>query len=65
MNSKLKKPINFGKRIYRIHLYISESGQESLVGSDYRRLPSISFKKGDDYYWFWIGSHQDYDALLS
>ncbi len=26
---------------------------------------ALALKKGDDYYWFWIGSHQDYDALLS
>ncbi|MBD1927104.1 hypothetical protein H6F74_12730 [Trichocoleus sp. FACHB-90] len=26
---------------------------------------ALALKKGDDYYWFWIGSHQDYEALLS
>ncbi|MFE1746050.1 type II toxin-antitoxin system RelE/ParE family toxin [Coleofasciculus sp. H7-2] len=26
---------------------------------------ALALKKGDDYYWFWIGSHQDYDALLN
>ncbi|ARV62623.1 hypothetical protein BZZ01_31880 [Nostocales cyanobacterium HT-58-2] len=25
---------------------------------------ALALKKGDDYYWFWIGSHDDYDALL-
>jgi hypothetical protein len=25
---------------------------------------ALALKKGDDYYWFWIGSHHDYDALL-
>lgn len=32
------------------------------ITDDYRAL---ALKKGDDYYWFWIGSHDDYDALLS
>jgi hypothetical protein len=26
---------------------------------------ALALKKGDDYYWFWIGSHEDYDALLN
>lgn len=25
---------------------------------------ALALKKGDDYYWFWIGSHDDYDTLL-
>ncbi len=25
---------------------------------------ALALKKGDDYYWFWIGSHNDYEALL-
>ncbi|HAJ64484.1 MAG TPA: hypothetical protein DCP31_39000 [Cyanobacteria bacterium UBA8543] len=25
---------------------------------------ALALKKGDDYYWFWIGSHDNYDALL-
>jgi hypothetical protein len=32
------------------------------ITGDYRAL---AFKKGDDYYWFWIGTHGEYDALLS
>jgi hypothetical protein len=31
------------------------------VTSGYRAL---ALKKGDDYYWFWIGSHDDYDNRL-
>ncbi len=25
---------------------------------------ALALKKGDDYYWFWLGSHNDYEALL-
>jgi hypothetical protein len=32
------------------------------ITNNYRAL---ALQKGDDYYWFWIGSHDDYDALLS
>ena len=28
---------------------------------DYRAL---ALKRGDDYYWIWIGSHEKYDTLL-
>lgn len=31
------------------------------ITRDYRAL---ALKKGDDYYWFWIGTHDEYDALL-
>ena len=32
------------------------------ITEDYRAL---ALKQGVDYYWFWIGSHDDYDALLN
>ncbi len=32
------------------------------VSSGYRAL---ALKKGDDYYWFWIGDHNKYEALLN
>jgi mRNA-degrading endonuclease RelE of RelBE toxin-antitoxin system len=25
---------------------------------------ALALKKGDDYYWFWIGPHDEYEALL-
>jgi hypothetical protein len=31
------------------------------VSSGYRAL---AVKKGDDYYWFWIGAHDEYEELL-
>lgn len=31
------------------------------ISSGYRAL---ALKKGDDYYWIWIGSHDEYEALL-
>nr|WP_228055641.1 hypothetical protein [Lusitaniella coriacea] len=31
------------------------------VSGGYRAL---ALKKGNDYYWFWMGSHDEYEALL-
>ena len=31
------------------------------VGLHYRALAR---QRGDDYYWFWIGSHADYDRMI-
>ncbi|GAB4365772.1 MAG: hypothetical protein Kow00121_02630 [Elainellaceae cyanobacterium] len=32
------------------------------ISGGYRAL---ALKKGDDYYWFWIGTHDQYEALLN
>ncbi|WP_414530128.1 hypothetical protein [Nodularia chucula] len=32
------------------------------VSGGYRAL---ALKKGNDYYWFWIGSHDEYEAMLN
>lgn len=32
------------------------------ITQNYRAL---ALKKGDDYYWVWIGTHDEYEALLS
>lgn len=32
------------------------------ITRDYRAL---AIKKGDDYYWFWIGTHNEYDQVLT
>ena len=32
------------------------------ITQNYRAL---ALKKGDDYYWVWIGTHNEYEALLS
>lgn len=32
------------------------------ISGGYRAL---ALKKGEDYYWFWIGSHDDYEALIN
>jgi hypothetical protein len=28
-------------------------------------IRALALKKGEDYYWIWIGTHDEYDALLS
>jgi hypothetical protein len=32
------------------------------IGGGYRAL---ALKEGDDYYWLWIGEHDEYDRLLN
>jgi hypothetical protein len=32
------------------------------ITNDYRAL---AIKKGDDYYWFWVGNHHQYDNILN
>ncbi len=34
----------------------------SRVSCGYRAL---ALKKGDDYYWFWVGDHDEYDNILN
>lgn len=29
-----------------------------------RNYRALALKKGNDYYWFWIGSHDKYDTVL-
>jgi hypothetical protein len=28
------------------------------------RYRALAVRRGDDFIWFWIGSHAEYDALL-
>ena len=32
------------------------------ISGNYR---SLALKKGNDYYWIWIGDHDEYESLLS
>jgi hypothetical protein len=32
------------------------------ITNSYRAL---ALKKGDDYYWFWIGNHSEYERLIN
>jgi hypothetical protein len=34
----------------------------SRISGGYRAL---ALKKGDDYYWFWVGDHDEYDRFLN
>lgn len=45
------KPIHPSKPIY-----------SARVGLDYR---AVAVVEGDDVVWFWIGSHESYDKLIS
>lgn len=29
-----------------------------------REYRALALKEGDDYYWFWIGLHDEYDRLI-
>ena len=42
-------------------MYTSDPIYSVRVGIGWRAL---GLREGDDIYWFWIGSHADYDKLL-
>ena len=46
---------------------LSWAGQEgrSLDRRGWARAPRDREEAGGDYYWFWIGAHQEYDRLLT
>ena len=55
-----RDPFQRGLRFKRVH---PEQPIYSVrVGRDYR---AVGVRKGDEIVWYWIGSHSDYDKLLS
>jgi hypothetical protein len=52
-------PRHPGLRFRRVHP--SRPIFSARVGIDYR---VVGIQDGDDIFWFWIGSHSDYDHLL-
>ncbi len=45
-----------------VHTRVKGSFYSVRIGIRYRAL---ALREGDELIWFWIGSHADYDALLS
>jgi len=56
----MENPHHPGLRFKRIHS--TESIYSVRVTKDYRAL---GLQKNDAIIWFWIGSHADYDDLIS
>jgi mRNA-degrading endonuclease RelE of RelBE toxin-antitoxin system len=50
-------PSQYFKRVHPVQPIYSVR-----IGVDYR---AVGVCQGDDIIWFWIGSHEDYDRLLS
>ena len=61
-NYRLRRPNREhpGLRFRRVHA--DEPIYSIRVGIGWRAL---GLREGDDIYWFWIGSHADYDNLLA
>lgn len=52
------------ENLFHPSLHFKKVGKDlwsARISGGYRAL---ALKKGDDYYWFWIGRHDDYEALL-
>lgn len=60
-----EKPIS-GKTTQRIlHCTFKEVGKNLWSARLSGGFRALALKKGDDYYWFWIGDHDEYDRLLN
>jgi hypothetical protein len=67
LKSKLERRIVFGLIINFIRLCISKKLEmrndlwSVRITGGYRAL---AIKNSEDYYWIWIGSHDEYEALI-
>ena len=65
MKQKTKKAYKLWKENhFHPSLHFKKVGKDIWsvrITQDYRAL---AFKQGDDYYWFWIGSHDEYEKLI-
>ena len=59
-----KKFVLFKAESFHRSLGLARKGEvwTADIGRSYR---AIARRKGDDFYWFWIGPHEAYDNLLS
>lgn len=70
LNSEMKEQARKAYRIWRENpsypsLHFKKVGKNLWsvrITEDYRAL---ALKQGEDYYWIWIGSHDEYDAFLN
>jgi len=46
-------------------LLAPEAGRAILVGAYFANYRALAARRGDSFYWFWIGSHADYERLLA
>lgn len=53
MNNQFHPSLHFKK--------VGNNLWSARVTGGYRAL---ALKKGDDFYWFWIGTHDEYDSLI-
>lgn len=51
-----------GLHFRRVNTKTERSIYSARIGIDYRCL---GVREGDDIFWFWIGSHSDYDKILN
>ena len=45
-------------------LHFKKVGKNLWSARITREYRALALKQGDDYYWFWIGTHDEYDAML-
>lgn len=63
-NSARKAYRLWKENLYHPSLHFKKVGKNlwsARITIDYRAL---ALKKGDDYYWIWIGTHDEYEKLL-
>ncbi len=45
-------------------LHFKKVGRNLWSARITRNYRALALKKGDDYYWIWIGPHDEYDSLV-
>lgn len=53
----------FGQEPFHPSLHLKEKGEvwTVAIGRSYR---AIAYRRGNEFHWFWIGSHEAYNTLL-
>ncbi|MEM6614349.1 MAG: hypothetical protein AAF652_19290 [Cyanobacteria bacterium P01_C01_bin.72] len=75
-NSYIKLPLKIKKqarKAYRLwqenqshpSLHFKKVGKNLWSARITQNYRALALKKGDDFYWVWIGTHDEYELLLS
>ena len=75
-NSYAKLPLHIKKQARKAYqlwqenqshpsLHFKKVGKNLWSARITQNYRALALKKGDDYYWVWIGTHDEYELLLS
>ena len=74
-NSYAKLPLKIKEQVRKAYLLWQENQShpslhfkkvgKNLWSARITKNYRVALKKGDDYYWIWIGTHDEYELLLN